>query len=67
MPELRSIEQIEFDNPGFGLSRRYDSQGVEYTIFYRKREGRSGHVHCRDKDRIQELIDRLKSAHSSGD
>lgn len=33
MDELRSLDQIELDNPGFGLSRRYDREGVEYAIF----------------------------------
>lgn len=59
MGEQRSVEQIEQDNPGFGIGRRYDRDGVEYAIFYRDTEGRSRHVHCRDKDQIQAIIDRV--------
>ncbi|WP_164929531.1 hypothetical protein [Gloeobacter violaceus] len=62
MDELRSLNQIEFDNPGFGLSRRYDREGVEYAIFYRDGAGKSRHVHCRDKNQLQSIIDRLRTA-----
>ncbi|UFP96838.1 hypothetical protein [Gloeobacter morelensis] len=67
MDELRSLDQIELDNPGFGLSRRYDREGVEYAIFYRAAVGSSRHVHCRDKNQIQAIIDRLRAARERGD
>lgn len=59
MAEERTIEQLEQDNPGFGITKRFDAAGVEYGIFYRDGQGRSCHVHCRDKEQIQPLIDRI--------
>ncbi|MBC8120381.1 MAG: hypothetical protein H7Y22_00920 [Gemmatimonadaceae bacterium] len=61
MPELRSLEQIELDNPGFGLSRRFEGEGVLYSIFYRDAQSVSRHVHCTSKEQIQPLIEKLKA------
>jgi hypothetical protein len=60
MEELRSIENIEMDNPGFWIKCRYDREGVEYSVLYRDASGANRHVHCRDKNRLQPLIDHLK-------
>lgn len=67
MPETRHITQIEFDNPGFGVSRRYNPDGVDYSIFYTDSLGISRHVHCRSLDAVQPLIDRLRTRHSRTD
>lgn len=61
MPELRSLEQLELDNPGFGLSRRFEREGVLYSIFYRDARGVNRHVHCTSKEQIQPLIEKLKA------
>ncbi|AGY58295.1 hypothetical protein [Gloeobacter kilaueensis] len=66
MNETRSLDQIEWDNPGFWLTCRYDREGAEYAIIYRDRQGERRHVHCRSKDQLQVLIDRLRAAHHSG-
>lgn len=66
MEELRSIENIELDNPGFWIKRRYDREGVEYSVLYRDASGVSRHLHCRDKNRLQSLIDQLRKLSGEG-
>jgi len=61
MPESRNLEQIERDNPGFWITRRYDKAGVEYAVLTRNQAGILRHLHCRSLEQIQPLIERLRA------
>jgi hypothetical protein len=61
MSETRSLEQIEADNPGFWITRRYDKDGVEYSVLTRDQNGILRHLHGRALEQLQPLIERLRA------
>ena len=61
MSETRSLEQIEADNPGFWITRRYDKDGVEYSVLTRDQDGILRHLHGRSLEQLQPLIERLRA------